>query len=241
MGAYALTLMRDCLGTLNMGAVGDCPWATRHPVQREDKSMSPRRSSLLFLAVTLGLMPGVASAHCDSLDGPVVQDARVALERGEPTAVLKWVRKEDEVLIRETFKETIAVRAKGSEARALADRYFFETLVRIHRAGEGEGFTGLKPGDSVDPGIAAADKALSSGSGKELAQHLAAAASDGINRRLALVLERKKHAAESVEAGREYVEAYVDFIHFVESVNHLVSAGVSHKHQDGAAATRRPH
>jgi hypothetical protein len=197
--------------------------------------MSPRALSLLYLVVTLGLMPGVASAHCDSLDGPVVQDARVALEKGDPFPVLKWVRKEDEGLIREAFKEAIAVRAKGSDARALADRYFFETLVRIHRAGEGEGFTGLKSRVTVDPGISAADKALSSGSGKELTQQLAAAASDGINRRLALALERKKHAAESVEAGREYVEAYVDYIHFVESVNHLVSAGVSHKHQDGAA------
>lgn len=198
--------------------------------------MSPRASSLLFLLVTVGLMPGVALAHCDSLDGPVVQDARLALEKGEPTPVLKWVRKQDEALIREAFRETTAVRAKGGDARALADRYFFETLVRIHRAGEGEGFTGLKPKDSVDPGISAADKALSSGSGKELTQHLAAAVSEGINRRLALALERKKHAADSVEAGREYVEAYVDYIHFVESVNHLVTATVSHKHQDGAVA-----
>jgi len=198
--------------------------------------MSRRTSSALILTVTLGLMPCLASGHCDSLEGPVVQDARVALERGDPTPVLKWIRKEDEGLIRDVFKETMAVRVKGSDARALADRYFFETLVRIHRAGEGEGFTGLKAVSSVDPGISAADMALSSGSGKKLAQQMADAISDGILKRLSLVLDRKKHAAESVESGREFVQAYVDYIHFVESINRLASDGVSHKHQDGLAA-----
>jgi hypothetical protein len=202
--------------------------------------MSLRTPSALILAFALGLMPCLASAHCDSLDGPVVQDARVALESGDPTPVLKWVRKEDEDQIRTAFKETMAVRVKGNDARALADRSFFETLVRIHRAGEGEGFTGLKAVSTVDPGIAAADKALSSGSGKALAQQMAAAISDGITKRLSLVLDRKKHAAESVEAGREYVEAYVDYIHFVENINRLASVGASHKHPDGLAADAHP-
>jgi len=78
--------------------------------------------------------------------------------------------------------------------------------------------------------------ALSSGSGKKLAQQMADAISDGILKRLSLVLDRKKHAAESVESGREFVQAYVDYIHFVESINRLASDGVSHKHQDGLAA-----
>jgi hypothetical protein len=126
----------------------------------------------------------------------------------------------------------VAVRANSSDAKALADRYFFETLVRIHRAGEGEAFTGLKPASAVDPGIAAADKALESESPDALAQHLSTAVSEGIRKRFAVALERKKHAEESVEAGREYVEAYVDYIHFVESVNRLVSHGASHKHPE---------
>jgi hypothetical protein len=195
-----------------------------------------RRASSMLIAAAFGLLPYLARAHCDSLDGPVVQDARVALEKGDPTPVLKWVRKQDEAQIRAAFKEAAAVRAKGDDARALADRYFFETLVRIHRAGEGEGFTGLKSAGSVDPGISVADKALSSGTGKQLAQQMAAAVSDATDKRLALVQERKKHSAESVEAGREYVEAYVDYIHFVESINRLTSHGVSHKHDAGLAA-----
>ncbi len=189
--------------------------------------MKPRciadRGAVFVALAAFFAFPPLTLAHCDSLEGPVVQDARLALEKGDPTPVLKWVRKEHEGEIRDAFKQTMAVRTRGDDARALADRYFFETLVRIHRAGEGEAFAGLKPASDVDPGIAAADKALESESPVELARHLSAAVSEGIQKRFALALERKKHAQESVEAGREYVEAYVDYIHFVESVNRLAA------------------
>jgi len=188
---------------------------------------------VVFVALAaLFTFPSLTWAHCDSLEGPVVQDARLALEKGDPTPVLKWVSKEHEGEIRDAFKQTMAVRTRGDDARTLADRYFFETLVRIHRAGEGEAFAGLKPASDVDPGIAAADKALESESPEELARHLSAAVSEGIQKRFALALERKKHAQESVEAGRKYVEAYVDYIHFVESVNRLASHGASQKHHE---------
>lgn len=53
------------------------------------------------------------------------------------------------------------MRKLSLEARQLADMHFFETLVRLHRAGEGAGFTGLKPaGRDLGPAIPAADKAL---------------------------------------------------------------------------------
>ena len=194
-----------------------------------------RNCAALFMAIgVVSLVPGTLWAHCDSLEGPVVQDARLALQRGDPTPVLKWVSKEHEAEIRDVFKQTAAVRAKGDDARALADRYFFETLVRIHRAGEGEAFTGLKPGRDVDPGIAAADAALQDGSARELARHMSTAVAEGIQNRFAVAVERKRQVGDSVKAGREYVEAYVDYIHFVENVNRLVSEGPSHLHHDPA-------
>jgi hypothetical protein len=189
-------------------------------------------AGLFFAVAIVSLMPGRVWAHCDSLEGPVVRDARLALEKGDPTAVLKWVTKEQESTIRAAFEQTMTVRGKGNDAKALADRFFFETLVRIHRAGEGEAFTGLKPAGDVDPGIAAADKALQSGSANELAQHMSIAVAEGIQKRFALAAERKKHVADSVEAGREYVKAYVDYIHFVETVNRLSSHGASHLHHE---------
>jgi hypothetical protein len=190
-------------------------------------------SIALFVALLVVLCtPVQAWAHCDSLGGPVVKDAHVALEEGDVTPVLKWVKKDQEHEIRDVFKRTMTVRAKGDDAMALADRFFFETLVRIHRAGEGGAFTGLKAADSVDPGIEVADEALRSGSAKELANHLSSAIGEGIQKRFALALERSKHAEDGIDAGRKFVEAYVDYIHYVESVHRLVSHGVSHLHHE---------
>jgi hypothetical protein len=165
-----------------------------------------------------------------------VKDARIALELGDVVPVLKWVKEEQEREIRDAFEQTMAVRRSGEDARDLADKYFFETLVRIHRAGEGEAFTGLKPASSVDPGIEAADEALRSGTAEELADGLSAAVGQGIRDRFALLRERQRHATDSLGAGREYVEAYVDFIHYVESTHRLVSEGVSHLHHEPAPA-----
>ena len=112
--------------------------------------MNTKRSILLaVMAALIGLLalivPQPAFAHCDTLDGPVVLDAKAALEKGDVTPVLKWVKKDNEKEIRKVFSHTLAVRKLNPEARELADHYFFETLVRVHRAGEGAPFTGLKP------------------------------------------------------------------------------------------------
>jgi Family of unknown function (DUF6448) len=174
---------------------------------------------------------GSARAHCDTLDGPVVQAAKEALQKGDVTPVLKWVKPDDEKAIRDAFIKAVKVRALGDEARELADHHFFETLVRVHRAGEGVAFTGLKPAGEVDPGIAAADKALQHGSAKELAHHMAEEIEEQITKRFAAVSETAKHAEQSVEAGRAYVAAYVEFIHYVEALASLTSAQHAHLHE----------
>jgi hypothetical protein len=186
----------------------------------------------LFLAVAALAFSTAAGGHCDSLAGPVVQDARKALESNDIRPVLKWVSAEHEAGIRDAFRRTVAVRGLGNDARDLADRFFFETLVRIHRAGEGEAFTGLKPAGEVDPGIDAADRALQAGTADELVRHMSDAVSDGIRTRFAATMERRKHAEENVEAGRAYVQAYVEYIHFVEGVNRLAAHGASLKHHE---------
>ncbi len=165
-----------------------------------------------------------SQGHCDTLDGPVVSTAKVALEKGDVTAVLKWVQKKDEGEIRKAFENTLAVRKLSPQAKELADMYFFETLVRIHRAGEGAGYTGLKPASSVELPIAAADKALESGSVDVLVKEITDVVSAGIRERFNHAVEAKKHMDESVEAGREYVKAYVEFVHYVEAL-HKVAAG----------------
>ncbi len=166
-------------------------------------------TALVALCVTVALltMGKDVFAHCDTLDGPVVGDARLALEKGDVTGLLKWVRKEREQEIRDAFARSLAVRVKGKEARELADKFFFETLVRVHRGGEGAPYTGLKPSGTVEAAIAAADKALQAGSVDELAEKIGNAVGNEIKKRFIEVSEKKKHAEDSVEAGREFVEA----------------------------------
>jgi hypothetical protein len=200
----------------------------------------PARFTALFSSIVLAALAcGPAAAHCDSMSGPVVKDAQTALTEGRIEPVLKWVGEDNEAVIRDTFKMTLAVRGESGVAKQVADNYFFETLVRIHRATEGEGFTGLKPAGSVDPVIAATDRALVTGNGDVLADETARSVREGVKRRFADAHSKRQSADESIEQGREYVTAYVELTHFVVGVNHLVTSGPSHKHLETGAEVAR--
>jgi hypothetical protein len=187
-----------------------------------------RLFAVAFIVSAALLLPRAASAHCDTMDGPVVTAAKLALKTGDVTPALKWVRKTDELEIRVAFVRTLNVRSLSPEAREMADNYFFETLVRVHRAGEGEPYTGLKPaGTEVEPGVAAADKALEVGSADALVKQVTAEVASGIRQRFAHVQEASKDAELGVEAGRQYVAAYVEFIHYVENVHQAMTGTAS--------------
>lgn len=197
-----------------------------------------RRHSVLFVtAFALAwLIHSPARAHCDQMDGPVVTDAQAALEQGDVRRVLKWIPAADEQEIREAFDSTLVVREQGAEARELADRYFFETLVRIHRASEGIAFTGLKPaGTPVSPGIARADEALEQGSVDELATDIAAAVESSIREQYAATVEARADMDRSVEDGRKFVAEYVPFVHYVKRLHETVSAGPQSHEHDGVS------
>lgn len=191
-------------------------------------------AAVAILAILTG--PQLALAHCDTLDGPVVNDARAALDKGDVTPVLKWVGAAEEADIRAAFAQTLKVRGLDPAARELADRYFFETLVRVHRAGEGAPYTGLKPAGTVEPVVAMADRALAEGKVDNLAGKIAAHAEAGIRERFHHAQETRRHAEESVAAGREAVAAYVTYVHYVEGIAQAVHAEAHH----GAGASA-PH
>ncbi|MCE5186550.1 MAG: DUF6448 family protein [Planctomycetaceae bacterium] len=204
--------------------------------------MKTHYKKLLITAAlaVLGLVfPANVLAHCDTLDGPVVMDARTALESGDITPVLKWVQSSDEAAIKALFKQALEVRSKGEEAKNLADNYFFETVVRVHRAGEGAPYTGLKPAGSVEPAIAAADKTIETGSVDELAEHIASAAKAAVKERFEKVYAAKTKKDQSVKAGREYVEAYVQYIHFVEGLHNMIAGQDGHGQAEAAASTEQ--
>jgi hypothetical protein len=191
-------------------------------------------SGALLTAVTV-LSPR-AFAHCDTMDGPVVLAAKAALEKKDITPVLKWIKPEAEPEIKAAFSKTLEVSTKGAEARELADQFFFETLVRVHRAGEGAPFTGLKPaGTPVEPAVEAADIALETGSVDKVVKLVTEDAAAGIRKRFAEVQEKKPHAEHNVEAGREFVAAYVLYVHYVEGL-HQSAQGPGARHAEAHEA-----
>jgi hypothetical protein len=186
-------------------------------------------SPLVVLALlVVGSFAVRAFAHCDGLDGPVVKAAQRGLQTGDVNPVLIWVKPQDEAEIKKTFEETLAVRKLGPQAQAFADRYFFETLVRIHRAGENAPYTGLKPaGRDLGPAIPAADKALDTGSDEAVVQLLTDEVRTGLQKHFKEAIEKQKFAPNDVAAGREYIEAYVTFIHYVEGLHEAAEKQIS--------------
>lgn len=198
--------------------------------------MNLYRTILIFttLAATILSAPG-AWPHCDTVEGPVVHDARRALEKQDVTPVLKWISDEDEPEIREAFEKTLAVRTQSEAAREMADYYFFETLVRVHRATEGFGYTGLRSISTVDPVLVEADEALESGSAEELIEHLTRQVERELRERFEKAHENKQHADDSVRQGRDYVQSYVQFVHFVEAIREAVTS------EDFHHSSAKPH
>jgi len=173
-------------------------------------------SVIIFLLV---LTFNESFAHCDSMVGPVVKASQKALETGNINYVLVWVRAEDEQEIKAMFDKVNKVRTLSQEAKELADMYFFETVVRVHRMGEGVGYTGLKPaGYQPDEGIEAADIAIAENSLDSIYAHLNEAQNPKIKDYFAELQSKKDYDVNDLKAGREYVEAYVHFSHYVETL-----------------------
>lgn len=172
---------------------------------------------VLLVLFAIFLFPDKALAHCDTMDGPVVKAAQAALKTRNVNLVLIWVPKKDEAAVKQAFRQTLVVRSLNRAARELADRYFFETVVRIHRADEGEPYTGLKPkGTDLGPVIPVADKAIDSGSVEPLLKLFPGNSRAEIQHRFRDAIAKKNFNKDDVEAGRKYVGAYVSFLQYLE-------------------------
>jgi hypothetical protein len=173
--------------------------------------------STVLLVALLVLIPRRASAHCDTEDGPAVTDGRTALKTGNINHALKWILAEGEAELRRIFDKAIKVRALGGEAAELADRYFLENLVRIHRAGEGAPYDGIKPtGTVLDPKVVAADEAMDSGDLKPLLTLIPADKHSELRRRFDEARGLKQFDVNDLTAGRAYIAAYVSFYKYAE-------------------------
>lgn len=208
-----------------------CEVSQREATQVE-KERNPMKSQLFSVRLVWKLgMLGIAAlvalvglfrpvpvkAHCDSVNGPVVTAARQALDKQDVKLVLPYVHPEAEAELTAAFSHTLEVRALGSEARELADRYFFETAVRLHRAGEGATYSGLKEETDHGPALAAAEEALIQENPDEVVSLLEEAVHHGVAERFAAVQAAQTYAAEekTVAAQREKVEAELGFEKYV--------------------------
>ena len=189
-----------------------------HLKHNQKKAHILRRGLIsLFTFLMLIFSTNVSFAHCDQMNGPLVSDAKKAIEQNNVNIVLKWVQAANETEIKDGFNQLMKVRELGPEAKSLSEKYFFETLVRIHRAGEGVAFTGVKPeGTPIDERVMAADKSIELGNLSPLEDMVAKKNLPELTERFHKVMSLKNFDVNNVEAGREYIEAYVLFFKFAE-------------------------
>ncbi len=174
---------------------------------------------IIFITLLL-FANNTISAHCDSMEAPVVKASQKALETGNLNYALVWIKPEYEPQVRTLFEKVKEVRSLGDNAKELADNYFFETVVRLHRMGEGEPYTGLKPvGYNPGKGIETADLAIETNSIESVLSLLDPKYHTEVTSSFNDVLSKKNYEVDDVKAGREYVTSYVHFIHQVADLS----------------------
>lgn len=195
---------------------------------------------LMLAIIATGVLFGVqsAQAHCDSLDGPVARAVQKALDNGNLNPVLAYAPATAEAEIRAAFEKSRKVRVLGAEARTLADQAFMETVIRLHRAGEGATYTGLKPaGIDYGPVIPAAEHAVETGDLAKLKAVLIEKIEHALNERLAHVRELQKaplepKTAAEVPHSRERISAELGFITFAENLHQAALGKGAEQHAD---------
>ncbi len=186
-------------------------------------------TAMLAAIALIALFPMTAFAHCDTMDGPTVADGRKAMESNNVNYVLKWVQPDYEAAITEVFQLSMKVKDLGPESKDLAEQYFFSELVRMHRAGEGAPFDGLKPsGTPIDERVLAADESIAAGSLSPLKGMMEEEQLPELTERFEKVMELKDFDVNDVDAGREYIEAYVSFFKFAEGEEEHHGAAEEH-------------
>ncbi len=164
--------------------------------------------------------------HCDTMDGPLVKAAEIALDMENVNYVLPYISPEDEGELKDAFERTMAVRELSGDAAELADYWFFETAVRLHRKGEGKPYTGLKPaGLDWGPIVSMADRAIKTENIDELMRFLLDFIEEDVKSRFDDVISKKDYDINEVEDARDYVNSMLEFVIYTQSIYKYVEKG----------------
>ncbi len=180
---------------------------------------------MLYLTSFIFIFTNTVFAHCDSYDGPVIKDAEKAIETNNVNLVFKWVTKEQEKEITALFQKTYELRNGDKDVYEIVEKHFFETLVRLHRETEGAPYTGLKPAGTTKQIIQMTDKALQENNVEDFLLKLNNHIDKVVRDKYQKVSELNKVKDDSVEKGREFVAAYVDYTHTVEAIHDIIEHG----------------
>ncbi len=186
--------------------------------------------SIAFLAVMIVFSAQPAYAHCDSYDGPVIKDAMKALETNNVKLIKKWISEDQEKEIVSLFNKTYSLKKGDKEIYTIVEKHFLETLVRLHRETEGAPYTGLKPAGTTKDIVKLTDQSIEDKDFDafyaKLNNHIISILKEKYKKLMAL--EKVKN--NSVEEGRAYVAAYVDYTHSVEALHDILLGGGGHNH-----------
>lgn len=170
--------------------------------------------------------------HCDTRDGPIVKAAKRALEMENINLILIWIPKSAEKELREAFGRALRIRRRGKDVQDLADDWFFETAVRLHRTGEGAPYTGLKPtGLDEGPIVPRAERAIDTGDPKDVISYVAQSVEKDLQKRFNDVVAKKRYDENNVEAGRAYVQAYINFVVYAHHLYEFIQSGMGHREE----------
>lgn len=186
--------------------------------------------SIAFLAVMIVFSAQPAYAHCDSYDGPVIKDAMKALETNNVKLIKKWISEDQEKEIVSLFNKTYSLKKGDKEIYTIVEKHFLETLVRLHRETEGAPYTGLKPAGTTKDIVKLTDQSIEDKDFDafyaKLNNHIISILKEKYKKLMAL--EKVKN--NSVEEGRAYVAAYVDYTHSVDALHDIFLGGGGHNH-----------
>jgi hypothetical protein len=166
-----------------------------------------------------------------------VKAAKKALETGNLNYVLIWIPKESEKELKAIFEKTLRARKAGKDAQDVADDWFFENSIRLHRAGEGAAYTGMKPaGLSEGLVVPRAEKAIETGDPKDAIAFILKTIEDDLTIRFHHVMEKKKYDVNDVAAGREFIAAFIGWVVYSHHLYISVAGAAGHGEQHGEKA-----